>query len=585
MVDWSLIARRWSEVKNGTIGNGRFPRYTLAYVNKEGKVLPLNEGTVIAFNPVRLAAQGGDFGVSVYQNGQVLAYDNAFRYTLAPGENKLGFAVYGKVDGAWEYVDFRYVTVRYEAGEVVISPDSVTLTPRGSRTFTATVNGKMPGAGVLTWSVDEGAAGGTVTNFGMYSAPNQIGTYHVTAALASDKTKKATATITVSQVALNLRPATATVAAGGKQAFIAEVTGNPETRVTWKVEESGGGTVTPEGVFTAPSQQGTYHVVATSRADPSQTARATVSVIVPTPTPLRFTLALFPSEVVLLPGAKQEFRASLLGLSDTRVNWSGIPNQDIPVQASEKPVTFVASDVGDYTVRVNSVADPTKHAEAKVKVVPGVWVLTGKTETKLPPNVATGMPKPTGSVSLSGGSATASNQTGTQISKWRFTWTEPPASLPVGQTFKGTLSTQDAGSAYDPKALQFPSGSVIIRVMSGTDIVKDGYVDAGAGRSLRGDYPFMPSASKSYELPVQKGRVDGPPLSISAQVVAATSLGESLTWTQIWGELLYKYELRPLFDPSAVPTPAPTPTPPPKPQVSVEFTYPMGQSPKVFTEG
>ena len=477
------------------------------------------------------------------------------------------------------------VKITVEDPLISINPDSVTLPLRGSRTFLATVDGKMPGAGVLTWSVDEGATGGNVTNFGRYTAPNQTGTYHVTATLASDKTKKATATITVSQVALNLRPTTATVAAGAKQAFIAEVTGNPETRVTWKVEESGGGTVTPEGVYTAPSQQGTYHVIATSRADPSQTARATVSVIVPTPTPLRFTLALFPSEVVLLPGAKQEFRASLLGLSDTRVNWSGMPGSYIPPQPAETPVTFVASDLGDYTVSVTSVADPTKHAEAKVKVVPGVWMLTGKTDTKFPPNIGMGVPKPTGSVSLSGGSATASNQTGTQISKWSFTWTEPPASLPVGQTFKGTVSTRDAGSKYDPKALQFPSGNVIIRVMSGTDIVKDGYVDAGAGRSLRGDYPFIPSASKSYELPVPKGRADGPPLNISAQVIATAHFGEGTSWTQIMGEVLYKYELRPLFDPAAVPTPAPTPTPPPKPQVSVEFTYPVGQSPKVFTEG
>ena len=51
------------------------------------------------------------------------------------------------------------------------------------------------------------------------------------------------------------------------------------------------------------------------------------------------------------------------------------------------------------------------------------------------------------------------------------------------------------------------------------------------------------------------------------------------------GKVLYRYELRPLFDPSTAPTPVPTPTPPPKPQVSLEFTYPVGQSPKIFTEG
>ena len=479
------------------------------------------------------------------------------------------------------------VKITVEDPLISINPDSVTLAPRGSRTFIATVDGKMPGAGVLTWSVDEGTAGGNVTNFGRYTAPNQTGTYHVTATLASDKMKKATATITVSQVALNLRPMTATVAAGGKQAFTAEVTGNPETRVTWKVEERDGGTVTAEGVYTAPSQQGTYHVIATSRADPSQTARVTVSVIVPTPTPLRFTLALFPSEVVLLPGAKQEFRASLLGLSDTRVRWDGFP-QYVPAQNADKPMTFTASDIGDYTVSVTSVADPTKRAVAKVKVVPGVWVFTGKTETKFPPNIGMGVPNPTGSVSLSSGSATATNQTGSQLSKWSFTWTEPPTSLSVGQKFKGTVSTRDAGSKYDPKAWQFPSGSVELRV--GEPYVKNNStvvdaVSAGAGRGLHGDQAFTPSNSTSSEFTAPKGRADSPTLNITARVVAQAHFGEGTSWTQLIGEVRYKYELRPIFDPSAVPTPAPTPTPPPKPQVSVEFTYPVGQSPKVFTEG
>ncbi|MEK7873951.1 MAG: hypothetical protein AAB502_08875, partial [Chloroflexota bacterium] len=301
-VDWSLIARRWAEVKNGTIGNDRFPKYTLGYVDKDDKPLPLNNGTVIPLSPVKLGVFEQGFWMRVYRDGQELKPDASGRHTLVPGENKLGFAMYGKVKvrkvvggvakdvDEWEYVDFRYVTVRYQAGDISINPDTVTLAPRGLKPFIATVNGKAPGAGVVVWSVDEGAAGGAVNNIGLYTAPSQTGTYHVTAALAADKTKKATATVTVSQVVLNLRPVTTTVAAGGKQAFVAEVTGNPETRVTWKVEESGGGVITPDGAYTAPSAQGTYHVVATSRADGSQTARATVSVIVPTPTPLRFTL-------------------------------------------------------------------------------------------------------------------------------------------------------------------------------------------------------------------------------------------------------------------------------------------------------
>jgi hypothetical protein len=49
------------------------------------------------------------------------------------------------------------------------------------------------------------------------------------------------------------------------------------TAVTWTITEAGGGTVT-NGAYVAPTSAGLYHVVAVSRADPSKTATATVTV-------------------------------------------------------------------------------------------------------------------------------------------------------------------------------------------------------------------------------------------------------------------------------------------------------------------
>jgi hypothetical protein len=48
--------------------------------------------------------------------------------------------------------------------------------------------------------------------------------------------------------------------------------------VTWSVLEAGGGTISPSGVYVAPTAVGTYHVVATSVADPSASDTAAVSV-------------------------------------------------------------------------------------------------------------------------------------------------------------------------------------------------------------------------------------------------------------------------------------------------------------------
>ncbi len=75
---------------------------------------------------------------------------------------------------------------------VVISPNTVTLPAGGAQTFTVTVEGSANTA--VTWSVQEGAAGGTITSLGVYTAPPAPGTYHVVAATAAVNPTRATAT-------------------------------------------------------------------------------------------------------------------------------------------------------------------------------------------------------------------------------------------------------------------------------------------------------------------------------------------------------------------------------------------------------
>ena len=83
----------------------------------------------------------------------------------------------------------------------------------------------------------------------------------------------------VPDVRVTVSPSTATVVAGATQTFTASVVGAPDAGVTWSVQEGdAGGQVSADGVYVAPDAPGTYHVVATSRADPTQGAVATVSV-------------------------------------------------------------------------------------------------------------------------------------------------------------------------------------------------------------------------------------------------------------------------------------------------------------------
>ncbi len=78
---------------------------------------------------------------------------------------------------------------------VTINPKSASLTTGGTNTFTCAVSGSADTT--CTWSVTEGAAGGTVSSGGAYTAPASAGTYHVVAKSHADATKSDTATITV----------------------------------------------------------------------------------------------------------------------------------------------------------------------------------------------------------------------------------------------------------------------------------------------------------------------------------------------------------------------------------------------------
>src|SRR5262249_11842737 len=148
-------------------------------------------------------------------------------------------------------------------------------------TFSAMVTGTVAGQSTaVTWSVQE-AGGGTVDGSGHYTAPASAGTFHVIATSVADPTKKGSATVTVTSIAVAISPKTAATITGGALIFTATVTGTvggQATGVTWSVQEAGGGTVDSSGHYTAPASAGTFHVIATSMADPTKKDTATITV-------------------------------------------------------------------------------------------------------------------------------------------------------------------------------------------------------------------------------------------------------------------------------------------------------------------
>jgi len=148
-----------------------------------------------------------------------------------------------------------------------------------------------------TWmDIHDGATGAFLYGFCAFTAPTDLQTlwFHVQAGSAPPSSVKVRATDWVRNVVVEsapvalpvpvtviVDPPTVELTTGGAMGFVAIVTGTANTAVTWSVREAGGGTVSATGAYTAPATPGTYHVVATSTADPTAWGEATATVTAP----------------------------------------------------------------------------------------------------------------------------------------------------------------------------------------------------------------------------------------------------------------------------------------------------------------
>ncbi len=78
---------------------------------------------------------------------------------------------------------------------VAIVPSTATVPEGGSLSFLATVKGAADTS--VTWSVQGGATGGSITSSGVYTAPNTLGIYSVVATSVADATASASVNVTI----------------------------------------------------------------------------------------------------------------------------------------------------------------------------------------------------------------------------------------------------------------------------------------------------------------------------------------------------------------------------------------------------
>ena len=197
-----------------------------------------------------------------------------------------------------------------------LAPAAATLEPGAVLPFLAvTAPGVRPEFFPTGGTVQAGAGTGQY----LYTAPAAPGSYALVARDAATPAVTASSAITViNAVQVTITPAAITMATGSSLPFSAAVTGAGDTSVTWTVQEGGaGGGITPgaddgPAVYTAPNVTGTFHVTATSVADPSRSATATVDV------PSAFVIN--PSAPAVLTGATVAFTA--LAAGNPAVLWS-----------------------------------------------------------------------------------------------------------------------------------------------------------------------------------------------------------------------------------------------------------------------
>jgi WD40 repeat protein len=151
-----------------------------------------------------------------------------------------------------------------------ISPTLVTLKPGEWTKFWAGT-----GNTAVNWTVQEGAAGGSIDSGGTYTAPLNNGTFHVVATSQANPGQSGMTTVTVAGTfAVAVYPSGDVLGPLGVRAFTANVP------ATWSVQEgAAGGAITTDGVYTAPSAAGLFHVVATSVQVPGENTVAQVTVV------------------------------------------------------------------------------------------------------------------------------------------------------------------------------------------------------------------------------------------------------------------------------------------------------------------
>jgi hypothetical protein len=129
--NWPKIASYWAELKNGTVGNDKFPQYTLTVEDSTGKRIPLVDGFTTTKKEFSVRVDLDPAEWRFYRDGAELK-DKFGVIELKPDNNLLGIyiAKMASATMAYEYVDFKYFNVKYDDEECTSGWILQSVTPK-----------------------------------------------------------------------------------------------------------------------------------------------------------------------------------------------------------------------------------------------------------------------------------------------------------------------------------------------------------------------------------------------------------------------------------------------------------------------
>lgn len=239
---------------------------------------------------------------------------------------------------------------------ITVTPAQANVAQGGTVTFAASTS--------VTWSVQEGSAGGSISTAGVYTAPNAAGTYHI---VATGPASTAVATVIVPTVSISVSQNSIRIALNATypMSTLVSVQGTVNTALGWSVQEGAtGGTINGAGMYTAPGTAGAYHVLVQSAADATVKGMIAVDVV-------NVSATISPSSEILGPlGVRQFYGWS--NTSDGSVNWSiqeGTAGGTLGASGTGVELYTAPPTPGTYHVIVSAVAAPTGTATATVTVL------------------------------------------------------------------------------------------------------------------------------------------------------------------------------------------------------------------------